>query len=78
MPLTHFLDSDGPDGVAMTVEADGAGSIFPVVYVRKAGRIEEHALASHPFHDFRSGEHRDQLASILTGVSPELGAASRA
>jgi thioredoxin reductase len=77
LPLTHFLDSEGSDGVAMTVEADGAGAIYPVVYVRRAGRTEEHALEPHPLHDFRTREHRAQLAGILAGLAPELGAAAR-
>ena len=70
LPLTHVLDSDGPDSIAMTVEADGAGSIYPVVYTRAGGRVEEHALEAHPLLDFETSAHRDQLASILGRVLP--------
>jgi hypothetical protein len=70
LPLTHVLDSDGPDAVAMTVEADGAGAIYPVVYVRAEGRIEEHALEPHPLLDFETRGHRDQLAAVLGRVLP--------
>jgi thioredoxin reductase len=65
LPLTHVLDGEGPDAVAMTVEADGAGSIYPVAYVRTGDRTEEHAMAPHPLLDFETREHRDQIASIL-------------
>jgi thioredoxin reductase len=70
LPLTHVLDSDGPDAVAMTIEADGAGAIYPVVYVRAGGRIEENALEPHPLLDFETREHRDQLAAVLGRVLP--------
>src|SRR4029078_12254725 len=43
-PLSKFLDGGGPDAVAMTVEADGTGAIFPVLYVRHADQTEEHVL----------------------------------
>jgi thioredoxin reductase len=68
LPLTHFLDTGGSDGVAMTVEADGAGSIYPVVYTRAGGSVEEHSMEPHPLLDFETGAHREQLASILGRV----------
>ena len=33
-PLAHILDTGGPDAVAITLEADGSGSIYPVVFTR--------------------------------------------
>ena len=30
-PLAHVLDAGGPDAVAVTLEADGSGAIYPVV-----------------------------------------------
>jgi thioredoxin reductase len=70
LPLTHVLDAGGPDSVAMTVEADGAGSIYPVAYTRVGGTVQEHALEPHPMLDFETSAHRDQLASILGRVLP--------
>jgi thioredoxin reductase len=76
LPLTHFLDdADGPDAVAMTVEADGRGSIYPVAYLRVRGRVEEHALAPHPLLDFTTREHRDQMTSVLGRVIRSYAAA---
>lgn len=64
-PLAHFVDFDGPDGVAIAVENDGTGDIHPAVYVRSRGRVEEHLLPSSPFHDYETGEHRALLKGVL-------------
>ena len=63
-PLTHFLDSGSGDAVAMTIESDGA-SIYPVVYVRRGSRQEEHALDPDPLHDFEGLPYRRALGQIL-------------
>ena len=74
-PLTHFLDSGGPDAVAMTVEADGEGAIYPVAYVRRAGKVEEHALEQHPLHDYSGTEYRRHLGALLDLIAPGASAA---
>jgi thioredoxin reductase len=74
LPLTHFLDHDGPDAVAMTVESDGA-SIFPVLYVRRGGQTEEHALEPDPLHDFEGLPHRRALGTILDRLTAGASAA---
>jgi thioredoxin reductase len=74
-PLTHFLDSDGPDAVAMTVESDGLGAIYPVVYVRRGGKTEEHALDPHPLNDFEGSAYRRDLGSIVDLIAPGASAA---
>ena len=48
-PLAHVLDAGGPDGIATTLEADGSGAVYPVLYLRRAGRVTEHALDPDPF-----------------------------
>jgi thioredoxin reductase len=73
VPLVRGLDDLPHDGILVTVEADGAGAIFPVVYVRRDGRIAEHALPGHPMLQFSTTEHRDALASVLAGAWPLLG-----
>jgi thioredoxin reductase len=76
LPLTDFLDSGGPDGIAMTVEADGAGNIYPVVYVRRGGAVSEHAMEPDPLMDFSGPNHRRQLADVLGRIvtlSPDAG-----
>jgi hypothetical protein len=74
MPLTRFLDAGEGDAVAMTIEADGT-SIFPVVYVRGAGRHEEHALEPDPLNDFESQTYRRALGQILDRVISGASAA---
>jgi thioredoxin reductase len=69
-PLAHALDSGGPPAVITTVEADGTGSIYPVVYVRRGDRIDEHTMEPHPLLDFTTTEHRSQLASVLGSLLP--------
>ncbi len=66
VPLAHFVDSSGPDAVAVTVETDAGGDIHPAVYVRRRGRVLEHTLPSDPLHDFRSAVHREHAAAVLT------------
>ncbi|MEO8208633.1 MAG: NAD(P)-binding domain-containing protein [Chloroflexota bacterium] len=74
LPLTYFLDSDGPDAIAMTIEADGHGAIYPVAYVRRAGRVEEHALEPHPLHDFSGSPYRRQAGALLDLIAPGASA----
>ena len=72
VPLAHFLDSGGPDAIAATIEADAEGGVYPVFYVRHAGKTEERVLPGHPLHDFSSAEHRRAVASLLgeLGLAP--------
>ena len=65
VPLSTFLDDGGPDGVALTIEADGTGAIYPAIYLRRHDAVEEHLLPPNPLLDFRTSEHRQQLAAIL-------------
>ena len=72
-PLAHVLDEGGPDAIILTLEADGTGAIYPVVYLRRGGgRLEEHALDPDVLLDYRGEPYRRRLAEIvgqLTGVA---------
>ncbi len=74
LPLTHFLDTDGPDSFAMTIEADGHGAIYPVAYVRRSGKVEEHAFEPHPLHDFLGTPYRRQVGALLDLIAPGASA----
>jgi thioredoxin reductase len=74
MPLTHFLDAGEGDAVAMTIESDGT-SIFPVVYVRRDGRQEEHVLDPDPLNDYEGPPYRRALGQILDRLIPGESAA---
>lgn len=66
VPLAHFVDADGPDSVAMTLEANPQADIYPTVYLRTGMHVEEHQLPTAPLHDFEMAEHRKQLRSLLS------------
>ena len=68
LPLSHFVDTAGPDGVAIAVETDAEGDIHPALYIRRGGRVEEHTLSSSPLLDFSTAEHVAQLTSLLKGL----------
>lgn len=68
-PLTAFLDDhDGSDAVAMTLEADGSGAIYPVAYVRRAGAVSEVALDPHPVNHFETADGRARLADAVRAI----------
>lgn len=69
-PLALFVDSSGPDAVAITVETDDKGDIHPAIYVRKGGSVSEQLLDSSPMHDFTTPDHRAHVDSI---IAPFLG-----
>jgi thioredoxin reductase len=76
VPLAHFLDSGGVDAIAATIEANAEGAIYPVLYLRRDGRVTEHALPGHPLNDFATPQHRGALAALLAqaGVAAESSA----
>ena len=45
VPLVEFVDSSGPDAVAIAVEVDREENIQPAVYVRSHGDVAEHVFA---------------------------------
>jgi hypothetical protein len=65
VPLTDFVDRGGENACAVAVEYDADGTIIPVVYLRRGGRLTEHSLPPHPLHTFGTDEHRQQLAACL-------------
>jgi hypothetical protein len=69
VPLADFVDRDGGDACAVTVEYGADGTILPVVYVRQGGRLVERALPPHPLHQFDTEEHRRELADCLAPLS---------
>jgi thioredoxin reductase len=73
LPLEHFVDNVAEDSAAVAVEMDGEGTIYPAVYVRRAGRLSEHPLDPHPTYAFDGEAHRAALEALLK----PLGSASR-
>ncbi len=65
-PLAAFVDSSGPDAVAVTLEPRPDASIFPIAYVRVGGAVTEHVLDPETMNEYRGSRHREQIAAILT------------
>ena len=65
VPLEHFVDMEGTNGVAVTVELDGAGRIFPSVYVRRRGKLRIERLDPHPLHAFDGEPYRRALTKLV-------------
>ncbi len=67
LPLVHFLDSERFDAAAaaLTLESNGQEDLYPVVYVRRDGRVDETRLPDDPFLNFETKEHRAVLAGAL-------------
>jgi thioredoxin reductase len=68
-PLAQVLDAPGPDSLILTIEANGDGSIYPVVYLRTAGVAEERAIEPDPFLDFGGPNQRRQFAEAVAAVA---------
>jgi hypothetical protein len=71
-PLTHYLDDGGPDAIAVTLEADGTGAIFPVLYTRVGGEIQERNLAPDPLLRYDGPDVRQEIAAIVREVVPGI------
>lgn len=67
-PLQSFVDASGPDAVAVVLETDQVGDHHPTMYIRRGGKVSEHALPGEPLHNFTTAEHARQLASLLEGL----------
>ena len=69
VPLVHFLDSDEfVRAAAITLESNGQQDLYPVVYVRRGGKVFEARLPDEPFQNFETREHRLTLAGALEPV----------
>jgi len=66
--LVEFVDSTGPDAVAITVETDLDGHIQPCVYVRSRTGVTEETFAPAWMNDFATPESRARLSEIMAGL----------
>jgi len=65
VPLAHFLDHCEHGSIALTIEMNAEGDIYPVSYRRAGDEIDEHALPPHALNDFGGTEYRAALESLL-------------
>ncbi len=73
-PLTHVLDAEGGDALALTLEADGTGAIYPVIYTRVNGAITEQALEPEPLLRYDGPEARKAVAAAVDAFLPGVAA----
>jgi thioredoxin reductase len=78
VPFAEFVDRRGGDACAVAVEYDADGTVIPVVYIRRNGRLVEHHLPRDPLHRFGTEEHRQHLAACLAPLLARKPSASRA
>jgi len=64
-PLADFIDADGPDAAAVTLEPSPDASIRPAAYLRVAGGVSEQLLEPDELNEYRDAAHRAELAAIL-------------
>jgi len=72
-PLAHALDAGGSDAIIITLEADGSGAIYPVLYTRLGGAINEHAIEADPLLRYDTPAARDAVRSLVEPVLRENG-----
>jgi thioredoxin reductase len=79
VPLAAFVDGAGDDGagdaIAVTLEADGTGAIYPVLYHRHDGRVDERALEPDALLRFDTAEVRAGVAAVVAEVQGSTAAA---
>ncbi len=73
-PLSHVLDAGGPDSLALTLEADGTGAIYPVMYTRVNGVVSERALEPDPLLRYDGPDARRAIADVIGTVAPGIRA----
>lgn len=68
-PLADILDSDGPDAIVASLEADGTGAIFPVIYSRIGGRVVERVIDPDPLLRYDTNETRLAIADLASRIA---------
>jgi hypothetical protein len=63
-PLAQVLDSDGPDVLVATLESDGSGAIYPVVYTRIGSKIVERVIEPDPLMRYDTTDARRTIAEL--------------
>jgi hypothetical protein len=74
LPLAHFVDSEGPDAIAITLESNGRDDPYPAVYIRRNRSVTEpRLLPPQPLLDFEGPGYLAELSAALSEVlSPSL------
>jgi hypothetical protein len=73
-PLAHVLDTTGPDLVAFTLDSDGSGAIYPVVFARHGGTMTEHVIDPDPLGLYDTDGTRRTIAVALRAIDRSVPA----
>ncbi len=73
-PLAHVLDSTGPDLVAFTLDSDGSGAIYPVLFARHGGTMTEHVVDPDPLGFYDTDGTRRTIADALRAIDRSVPA----
>jgi hypothetical protein len=65
VPLADWVDHPRPGSVAVAVEMDAEGAIYPAVYVAPDGDVHEHVLPPDHRNNFEGDEYRRELEELL-------------
>jgi thioredoxin reductase len=65
VPLAHFLDNCPRGSVAVAMEMNAAGEIYPIAYSRQREEIDERQLPPHHLHDYAQEDYVRELQSLL-------------
>jgi hypothetical protein len=68
-PLAHVLDTDGPDAIIASLESDGTGAIFPMLYSRLGGKVVERAIEPDPLLRYDTSDTRLAIADLAARVA---------
>jgi hypothetical protein len=68
-PLTHVLDAGGPDAIAATLEADGSGAIYPVLYTRIGSKVVEQTIDPDPLLRYDTTDARRLIGDMAGRVA---------
>jgi thioredoxin reductase len=73
-PLAHVLDSGGTDLVAFTLDSDGSGAIYPILFARHGGTTTEHVVDPDPLGRYDTDATRRTIAAALRTVDRSVPA----
>lgn len=77
VPLAAFLDGTGDDGsgpaIGLTLESDGTGALYPVVYSRAGGDVGEHRFDPDVLMRYDTPDTRARLGEVIESTSRASG-----
>jgi len=65
-PLTHVLDDHAADTLAVTLEADGSGAIYPALFIQRGGRLTERLIDPDPLLRYDGAASRPAIAAAVS------------